>query len=1076
MRYKTSINHIFVITLFLFVLFQSALGGTIYVDANATGANNGSSWQNAYIHLQNALLNVSIGDEIWVAKGVYRPDSNSSVPGGSGDRDAAFNVINGIKLLGGYPSTGDRNQRNPQTHKTILSGDIGIEGDISDNSYHIISANSVDCNTIIDGFTIKMGNADGGYPELKRGGGAYIRNSQLLIRRCSFLSNEADWEGAGLYLYDCNCTVINCSFMGNKSDSSWSLHGGGVFFGDCVKPKIINCIFSGNIASYGAGLYSNFSYLVSSNNTFSNNIADDRGGGMYLHGSAAEILNCIAWGNEDYDGMGEWSQICWDNSSFLIEYCCVQGWSSGGTGNINTDPCFVDANGLDGIAGTGDDNLQLYQNSPCIDAGDSNSVPVDSADLDGDGNTVERIPFDLDSKPRIIDNPLVVDTGNAGDVGIVVDMGAYEDARILNIVKKTSYGTIQAAIDDAVNGDIIVLYPSVYTGQGNRDIQFMGKAITIRSTDPNDPNVVADTVIDAQGASGPGNMHRGFFFQGIENEDSVISGLTITNGYYVGGGGGVNCNGASPTITNCVISNNTAAWGGGIFLSLGPIINCTINNNKATSGIGGGGLARCFGLISDCNISNNTAANGGGLYDVAEIINCEISNNEATSGSGGGIYYLGNPESGMLENSVISGNVAFLYGGGIYCQAGFFSEGGMHYCEISNNTARNGGGLFQWNGTIIEGCFILNNTAYETGGGICFGQPIEFMVGTVIVGNYAPLGGGGIMESEVHHMYDCDISFNYSPDGSGGGICGGGISDVYSSRITDNIAGGNGGGIFNCGMNNVVAGIISNNISFEGEGGGVYGCPAVFNGCLISGNRAVRGGGMDGVYACYSSTVTGNRASNGGGGIAAIEILRDSIFWNNQASEGSDILIPAGSKTSITYCNILGGSEEIYTEGDAELEWGVGNIDVNPLFAEEGTWDDSGTPEDANDDYWIDGDYYLKSEAGRWEDGQWVYDSVTSRCVGAACPLGSWQLESRHNLGVYGGTAQESKTPSSWSLLADMTNDGTCNNVDFAVFAMLWLNSGEELYADFNRDGMIDFADFALLAQDWLAETIWYQP
>jgi hypothetical protein len=89
-----------------------------------------------------------------------------------------------------------------------------------------------------------------------------------------------------------------------------------------------------------------------------------------------------------------------------------------GTGNINADPCFVDANGPDGIAGTEDDNLSLLSNSPCIDAGDNNSVPPDYADLDGDGDTTEPTPLDLDYRPRFMD-------GDCNDSNIV-DMGAYE--------------------------------------------------------------------------------------------------------------------------------------------------------------------------------------------------------------------------------------------------------------------------------------------------------------------------------------------------------------------------------------------------------------------------------------------------------------------------------------------------------------------------------------------------------------------------------------------------------------------------------------------------------------------------
>jgi len=102
-----------------------------------------------------------------------------------------------------------------------------------------------------------------------------------------------------------------------------------------------------------------------------------------------------------------------------ITYSDVRGgWP--GVGNIDADPNFVDADGPDNIAGTADDNLRLSADSLCVDAGDNNSVPADTADLDGDANTTEPTPWDIDSRPRISD-------GDCND-SEVIDMGAYEFA------------------------------------------------------------------------------------------------------------------------------------------------------------------------------------------------------------------------------------------------------------------------------------------------------------------------------------------------------------------------------------------------------------------------------------------------------------------------------------------------------------------------------------------------------------------------------------------------------------------------------------------------------------------------
>ena len=121
------------------------------------------------------------------------------------------------------------------------------------------------------------------------------------------------------------------------------------------------------------------------------------------------------------------------------------------------------------------------------------------------------------------------------------------------------YSTIQAAINASNNGDIVIVAPGTYTGEGNREIDFLGKAITVRSTDPNDPNIVASTVIDCQ------SQGRGFYFHNNESNNSVLAGVTITGGSAPGnwdGGGGIRCSSSSPTITRCIIKDNVQPMAG----------------------------------------------------------------------------------------------------------------------------------------------------------------------------------------------------------------------------------------------------------------------------------------------------------------------------------------------------------------------------------------------------------------------------------------------------------------------------------------------------------------------------------
>jgi hypothetical protein len=105
----------------------------------------------------------------------------------------------------------------------------------------------------------------------------------------------------------------------------------------------------------------------------------------------------------------------------------------------------------------------------------------------------------------------------------VIILGSIDIATAVERYVPSQYSTIQAAIVDSVNGDTIVVAPGTYTGNGNRAIDFKGKAITVRSIDPNDPNVVATTIIDCQA------LGRGFYFHNGEGPDSILAGLTITS-------------------------------------------------------------------------------------------------------------------------------------------------------------------------------------------------------------------------------------------------------------------------------------------------------------------------------------------------------------------------------------------------------------------------------------------------------------------------------------------------------------------------------------------------------------------
>lgn len=534
-----------------------------------------------------------------------------------------------------------------------------------------------------------------------------------------------------------------------------------------------------------------------------------------------------------------------------------------------------------------------------------------------------------------------------------------------------NYPTIQAAIDAASTGDIIEVQPGTYIGDGNRDIDFKGKAITVRSIDPNNPDIVAATIIDCEGTES--TPHRGFHFYHDEDANSILAGLTITNGYTVNSGGAIRCIEASPTITHCDIIGNTTGilvdGGAGIFcLRSGPMItNCKFINNVAKGeGVGGGfrgSYASPHATINNCVFIGNSAYRGGAIFK------CD----------------------GPINNCIISDNVA-RYGGGLHA-----SDGAITNCIISGNSGEYTGGLDWCNGP-ISNCIISGNSATIYGGG-GLGWCHTTISNCIITGNFAARWGGGILDSSA---------------------------TIRNCVIVGNLSGDIGGGV-----------------AFRGN-------------------------------------------------VQNMEII-NSIIWSNEATLGAQIAFANESEMTINYCDIAGGKQAVHGHTGSTLDWGIGNIDDEPYFVDPGYWDLNDTPDDTNDDFWVDGDYHLQSEGWRWDSLRlrWDYNDVTSRCIDAGNPGSALANELltvpedpanlrgeniRINMGAHGGTTEASMPPYDWTLLADLTNDGTANLADYTGQAKDWLQSESEKLGDLDRDGTVDINDIAMLAEDWLKQTSWAQP
>ena len=363
-----------------------------HVDADAPGANTGSDWINAFNNLQDALAVAAPGDKIKVGEGTYKPDQGGGQT--PGDITATFNLIDDVVIEGAYGGFGepDPDARDTEAYETILSGDLqGNDGpgftNNADNSHHVVRAFISGGGAVLDGFTITAGNAVGNNPT-GQGGGIYIVNGSPVLVNCTFIRNKAVRGGGASNVSSLsdNPSFISCKFIGNLADGA-----GGAIESQSGEPTLTSCVLSGNVSiNSGGGLYNmGTSNATMTNCTLSDNSAVALGGGVYCSGSTAsvEVLNCILWGNSDSGGIDESAQIHIGvgPSVVVVDYSCIEGLSGGlgGTGNIGDDPWFVDADGLDDVVGTEDDDVHLLEGSPCIDTGHPGLI---YQDVDGSRN------------------------------------------------------------------------------------------------------------------------------------------------------------------------------------------------------------------------------------------------------------------------------------------------------------------------------------------------------------------------------------------------------------------------------------------------------------------------------------------------------------------------------------------------------------------------------------------------------------------------------------------------------------------------------------------------------------------
>lgn len=282
-------------------------GKVIYVDDDSNGANDGTSWEKAYIYLQDALTDANSAEkpvEIRVAQGNYTPDRGVGFT--PGDTDAKFQLYSSVTILGGFAGAGliDADARNIKAYETILSGDLsGDDAEVIDpsdllseptraeNSYRVVDGSDTDETAVLDGVTITAGST-----------GMNNRNGNPTLLNCTFT-----YCRNGMDNWRCSPTLTNCIFKGHRLDAIDQTDGILI---------LTDCHFTGNTGTSIDAHY--HAELTLRNCTFVDNIIRSREA-IDFWGGRLRVYNC-----EFRNNLGGGIDTSAD-SELIVEDCIFSG-------------------------------------------------------------------------------------------------------------------------------------------------------------------------------------------------------------------------------------------------------------------------------------------------------------------------------------------------------------------------------------------------------------------------------------------------------------------------------------------------------------------------------------------------------------------------------------------------------------------------------------------------------------------------------------------------------------------------------------------------------------------------------
>jgi hypothetical protein len=679
--------------------FLEPVNGIMYVNRNTPNpSGDGSSWENAYPDLADVLetaQDMKCIEQIWVAEGTYYPgyipDSTDNIGNSLTSRDRAFTMVRDVKIYGGFPqnattvNNSSLSSRDRHAYPTILSGDIGVAGDRSDNVYHTVVASGYLGEALLDGFIVKGGYSDAGVSgsividgrTFFRGYGAGVyAHGSMTFAGLTVEDNRAQNYGGGIYLNGSageGSRFTHVSVSGNSVDAAYS-GGGGIGISGGTQ-TFDNMLIVKNSGYQGGGVYS-FGNSASTFTcvTVAENTATDEGGGIRRSGGTVNLRNSIVWGNAG----GATTALNNISPDIVHFYNLIEGAAYGNnTKDVISaeDPLFVDAS-------SGDYSLQAC--SPAINVG------VDT--MYSAGGSLSGVVSDL--------------SGYRRTKGVGIDLGAYEyqDAPddIVPDVDGTVYVKTGCISSSADGSSWEKAYPWLADVLLSADGNPSGRINEIRVSEgrhsPRHVRVSASpfhhnnrTFMLVEGVKIYGGFPAGATSAGnssLSTRDwrtypTILSGDLNNNGaiddddaFHVVLGVGTlsSANTALDGFTvagACAMQSSSIAvkehWGifdnrgGGVVLwqSASPsLTNLTVSGNRATNGAGVYTVGSSPVLTNVLIIDNRSHSSGGGFFGEGSgnpvLTNVTVAGNKSDNGSGAGVYLLSGAVT--VRNSIVWGN------------------------------------------------------------------------------------------------------------------------------------------------------------------------------------------------------------------------------------------------------------------------------------------------------------------------------------------------------------------------------------------------------------------------------------